>query len=60
MRSGRFLVSPETRRPIQRASEDADVAYGDCYQFRTMRLRRRPPQVQFALDEPCGEHHLPR
>jgi RNA polymerase sigma-70 factor (ECF subfamily) len=24
-----------------------------------MRLRRRPPQVQVALDEPCGEQNLP-
>lgn len=24
-----------------------------------MKLRRRPPQVQVALDEPCGEHNLP-
>ena len=25
-----------------------------------MKLRRRPPQVQVALDEPCGEQNLPR
>ena len=24
-----------------------------------MKLRRRPPQVQVALDEPCGEQNLP-
>jgi RNA polymerase sigma-70 factor (ECF subfamily) len=24
-----------------------------------MKLRRRPPQVQVALDEPCGELNLP-
>ena len=25
-----------------------------------MKLRRRPPQVQVALDEPCGEESFPR